>query len=97
MKRDLSAEHKEKGEGGRDRQDQLVVLTVETSKLYTSEPTSPIRLVRASFVLHDFCYSSIVGFTLASNKLNHLHEHEYYFGLINFVNALILTNVMKCQ
>ena len=40
-----------------DSQDQLVVLIVETSKLYRpSEPTSTI-LVRASFVLRDFCYS----------------------------------------
>ena len=82
---------------GRCRQDQLVVLRVETSKLYTPQPTSTIRLVRASFVLHDFCCPSIVRFTLASNTLNHLHEHKYFFGLINFVNTLILTNVMKCQ
>ena len=38
--------------------------------------------------------------TLAVNKLNYLHalhEHEYNFGLINFVKVRILTNVMKCQ
>ena len=32
--------------------------------------------------------------TLAVNKLNYLHvlhEHEYNFGLINFVKVLILT------
>ena len=41
----------------RDSQDQLVVLIVETSKLYRpSEPTSTI-LVRPAFVLPDFCYS----------------------------------------
>ena len=52
VKHELSVEHKEKG-----CQDQLVVLIVETSKLYRpSEPTSTI-LVRASFVLRDFCYS----------------------------------------
>ena len=50
------AEHGAQREGI-DSQDQLVVLIVETSKLYRpSEPTSTL-LVRASFVLRDFCYS----------------------------------------
>ena len=57
MKNELSAEHKEKGGGVGN---QLVVLRVETSKLYRpSEPTSTI-LVRTSFVLRDFCYSLIL-------------------------------------
>ena len=100
MKHDLSAEHKEKG--GRGRQDQLVVLKVETSKLYRpSEPTSTI-LVSTCFVLGDFCLVLVNPVpTPASNKLNHLilvlHEHEYYFSLINFVKLLILTNVTKCH
>ena len=91
----------------RDSQDQVVVLIVETSKLYrTSEPMSTI-LGRASFVPRDFCYSR-QGLPFNSRLLQrtnwvteyHLHvvhEHKYYFGLINFVNVLILTNVMKCQ
>ena len=54
MKHDLSAEHEEKGGGVGN---QLVVLRVETSKLYRpSKPTYTI-LVRTSFVLRDFCYS----------------------------------------
>ena len=57
MKHDLSAEHKENGGGVGN---QLVVLRVETSKLYRpSEPTSTI-LVRTSFFLRDVCYSLIL-------------------------------------
>ena len=80
---------------GRGRKDLLVALKVETSKLYRpSEPTST-TLVRTSFVQHDFCLLLVHPVpTLASNKLNHLrvvYEHEYCFGLINFVKVLNLT------
>ena len=54
VKHELSAEHEENGGGVGN---QLVVLRVETSKLYRlSEPTSN-KLVRTCFVLRDFCYS----------------------------------------
>ena len=60
VKHELSAEYKEKGGGGgggRGRQNQLVVLKVETSKLYRPyEPTSTM-LVRTSLVPRDVCYS----------------------------------------
>ena len=54
------AERWAQGEGGRGRKDQLVVLKVDTSKLYRpSEPTCTI-LVRTSFVLRDVCCSLIL-------------------------------------
>ena len=67
----------------RDSQDQLVVLIVETSKLYRpSEPMSNIS--GFFFVLSDLCYLPILRFTFASKEHNYLHvlqEHQYYFSL----------------
>ena len=100
MKHELSAEHKET-RSGKGRQDQLVVLQVETSKFYIpSEPTSTYNISQDFF--RSTCLLLLVNpvSTLAVNKLNYLHvlhEHEYNFGLINFVKVLILTNVMKCH
>ena len=77
----------------RDSQDQLVVLIVETSKLYRpSEPTSTI-LVRASFVLRDFCYSR-QGLPFNSRLLQ--ISSITYMSYINTSILLWIDKLCKC-
>ena len=77
----------------RDSQDQLVVLIVETSKLYrASEPTSTI-LVWASFVLRDFCYSR-QGRPFNSRLLQ--ISSIIYMSYINTSILLLFDKLCKC-
>ena len=77
------AERGAQGEKRRGMQDQLVVLKVETSKLYRlSEPTSTI-LVRTSFVQRDVCYSLIL--CLRSLEISSITDMSYMNSSITLV------------
>ena len=87
------AERGAQGEEGRGRQDQLVVLKVETSKLYRlSEPTSN-KLVRTCFVLRDFCYSR-QGLPFNSRLLQ--ISSITYMSFINTSILLWFDKLCKC-